>query len=111
MHLRRIKPMRLPRSEKNFCFRGIVEEILFLFASFYQPQKSRYKILCEGGAFPSDQYAIASQVQFHGYNPEEAIIELFPRQGEHAIRHEDVLSAIEKNKNEIALIFIGGVNY
>jgi kynureninase len=67
--------------------------------------------LCEGGAFPSDQYAIASQVKLHGYNPSDAIIELYPRDGEHAIRHEDILSAIEKNKNELALVFIGGVNY
>ena len=89
----------------------LTSNIHFLFASFYQPAKNRYKILCEGGAFPSDQYAIASQVKFHGYDPADAVIELFPRPGEHIIRHEDVLSAIEKNKNELALIFIGGVNY
>lgn len=89
----------------------LTSNIHFLFVSFYQPTKQRYKILCEGSAFPSDQYAIASQVKFHGYNPADAIIELFPRQGEHAIRYEDVLAAIEKNKNELALIFIGGVNY
>jgi kynureninase len=89
----------------------LTSNIHFLFASFYQPTKECYKILCEGGAFPSDQYAIASQVKLHGYNPSDAIIELYPRDGEHAIRHEDILSAIEKNKNELALIFIGGVNY
>lgn len=89
----------------------LTSNIHFLFVSFYQPVKDRYKILCEGGAFPSDQYAIDSQVGFHGYNPAEAIIELYPRKGEHVIRHEDILSTIEKNKNELALIFIGGVNY
>lgn len=89
----------------------LTSNIHFLFASFYRPEKGRYKILCESGAFPSDQYAIDSQVKFHGYNPVDAIIELYPRQGEHAIRHEDILSAIDKNKNELALIFIGGVNY
>src|SRR5215510_9112968 len=89
----------------------LTSNIHFLFASFYRPEKNRYKILCEGGAFPSDQYAIASQLKFHGYNPANATIELYPRQGEHAIRHEDILSAIEKNKNELVLVFIGGVNY
>jgi kynureninase len=82
-----------------------------LMVSFYRPTKDRYKILCEAKAFPSDQYALESQVKFHGYEPEDAIIEVAPRKGEYCIRHEDILEAIEKNKNSIALIMIGGVNY
>lgn len=82
-----------------------------LMVSFYRPTKERYKILCEAKAFPSDQYAIASQIKFHGYNPDDAIIEISAREGEVCIRHEDILSAIEKNKNSLALILIGGVNY
>ena len=97
--------------EEVVAMNQLTSNIHFLFVSFYRPAKGRYKILCEGGAFPSDQYAIDSQVRFHGYNPADAVIELYPRQGEPAVRHEDVLSAIEKNKNELALIFIGGVNY
>ena len=89
----------------------LTSNIHFLFVSFYRPTKTRYKILCEAKAFSSDQYAIASQVKFHGYNPDDAIIEVAPRNGEHTIRHEDILAAIEKNKNELALVFIGGVNY
>jgi len=89
----------------------LTSNIHFLFVSFYRPTKERYKIICEAKAFPSDQYALESQVKFHGYNPEDTIIEVLPRAGEHCIRHEDVLSAIEKNKNELALVFIGGVNY
>ncbi|MBI3501504.1 MAG: kynureninase [Bacteroidetes bacterium] len=89
----------------------LTSNIHFLFVSFYRPTKERYKIICEAKAFPSDQYALESQVKFHGYNPENAIIEVSPRAGEHCIRHEDILSAIEKNKNELALVFIGGVNY
>ena len=89
----------------------LTSNIHFLFVSFYRPTKERYKILCEAKAFPSDQYAIESQVKFHGLNPADAIIEVASRNGEHAIRHEDILSAIEKNKNELALVFIGGVNY
>ena len=82
-----------------------------LMVSFYRPTKQRYKILCEAKAFPSDQYALASQVKFHGFDPTDAIIEVAPREGEHCIHPEDILSAIEKNKNELALILIGGVNY
>lgn len=82
-----------------------------LMVSFYRPTKQRYKILCEAKAFPSDQYALESQVRFHGYTPEDAIIEVSPHEGEYCIRPEDVLSAIETNKDTLALIMIGGVNY
>lgn len=82
-----------------------------LMVSFYRPTKQRYKILCEAKAFPSDQYALESQVRFHGFDPGNAIVEVGPREGEHCIRHEDILLAIEKNKNELALVMVGGVNY
>jgi kynureninase len=82
-----------------------------LMVSFYRPSKTRYKILCEAKAFPSDQYAIESQVRFHNLNPEDAIIEIAPRDNEHCIRHEDILDAIEKNKDSLAIILMGGVNY
>jgi kynureninase len=79
--------------------------------SFYRPTKERYKIVMEAGAFPSDQYAIESQVRFHGYNPEDAIIELKPRDGEHIIHHEDIINAIETNADSIALVMFSGVQY
>ncbi len=82
-----------------------------LMVSFYQPTATRYKILMEGGAFPSDQYAIQSQVKFHGYNPEDAIIEIEPREGEHLIRTEDIVDKIEAHQDEIALVLFGGINY
>jgi kynureninase len=82
-----------------------------MMVSFYRPTKQRYKILCEARAFPSDQYALESQVKFHGFDPATAIIELFPRAGEHCIRTEDIQSVIESNKDELALVLIGGVNY
>ncbi|MBA3901078.1 MAG: kynureninase, partial [Bacteroidetes bacterium] len=82
-----------------------------LMASFYQPTKARFKIVCEAKAFPSDQYALESQVKFHGFNPEDAIIEVKPREGEYIIRHEDVISIIEKTGDSLALVMIGGVNY
>ncbi len=86
-----------------------------LMVSFYRPTKTRYKIVIEGNAFPSDQYAVASQAQFHaktvGFDSSQAIIEVFPREGEFSVRTEDFVDVIEKNKNEIALVMIGGVNY
>lgn len=82
-----------------------------LLVSFYQPSAKRYKILCEAKAFPSDQYALESQVKHHGFKPEEAIIEIKPRDGEHTIRIEDILFYIEKHADDLALVMIGGVNY
>lgn len=82
-----------------------------LMVSFYRPTKSRYKIICEEKAFPSDQYMFQSQVHFHGYNSEDAIIEIKRREGEHNIRLEDILAKIEEVGEELALVLIGGVNY
>lgn len=82
-----------------------------LMVSFYRPTKSRFKILCEHKAFPSDQYVLETQAKFHGFSPEDAILEVKPREGEYLIHHEDILSEIEKHKNDLALIMIGGVNY
>lgn len=89
----------------------LTSNVHFLFVSFYRPTSKRFKIICEAKAFPSDQYVIESQAKFHGYEPDEAIIEVTPRQGEHTIRHEDILEAIDKHKDEVALVFFGGVNY
>ncbi|MES2838479.1 MAG: kynureninase [Bacteroidota bacterium] len=82
-----------------------------LLVSFYKPTAKRYKILCEAKAFPSDQYALESQVKHHGFKPEHAIIEIKARDGEHTVRTEDILFHIEKNADELALVMIGGVNY
>lgn len=82
-----------------------------LMVSFYRPTKQRYKIICEAKAFPSDQYAMESQVKFHGFEYEDAVIEVSPRENEHSIRTEDILSVIEKNKDRVALVLFSGVNY
>ena len=82
-----------------------------LMVSFYQPTKTRYKIICEEKAFPSDQYMFQSQVHFHGYKAEDAIVEIKRREGEHNIRLEDVLAKINEVGDALALVLIGGVNY
>ncbi len=82
-----------------------------LMVSFYRPTKQRYKILCEAKAFPSDQYALQSQVKFHGFEISDALIEIAPRDGEYEVRHDDIYKAIDEHKDSLALIMIGGVNY
>lgn len=82
-----------------------------LLTTFYRPTKERFKIICEAKAFPSDQYALESQVLLAGLDTAAAIIEIEPRVGEHTIRNEDILSSIKAHSEELALVIIGGVNY
>jgi len=82
-----------------------------LMVSFYRPTKTRYKIICEEKAFPSDQYMFQSQVHFHGFDSKDAIVEIKRREGEHNIRLEDILAKIDEVGDELALILFGGVNY
>lgn len=82
-----------------------------LMLSFYRPTKQRYKIIMEAGAFPSDMYAMETQAQLHGFNPEDAVIEIGPRKGEHTIRIEDIEATIKKHKKNLAVVVFGGVNY
>ena len=99
------------KSEEITIMNSLTVNLHLLLVSFYKPTQKRFKILMEGGAFPSDQYALASQVRFHGYDPKEAIIEQFPRPGEDTLRTEDILKTISDNKNELALVLFGGINY
>lgn len=82
-----------------------------MMVSFYRPTAQRYKVIMERGAFPSDQYAIKSQLRFHGLEPANALIELAPRAGEAVLREEDIVATIEKEGGATALILLPGVNY
>ena len=82
-----------------------------LLVSFYRPTAERYKIICEGGAFPSDRYALQSQVEWHGFDAADALIELQPRKGEELVRHEDIIEAINDCGDALALVMLGGVHY
>jgi kynureninase len=82
-----------------------------MMVSFYRPTRERHKIVVERGAFPSDQYAVKSQIHFHGFDPATSLIELTPRPGESCLRHEDIALLIESAGDHIALIMLGGVNY
>jgi len=82
-----------------------------LMVSFYKPNNKRYKIIMEGGAFPSDQYAMESQVKFHGLDPKDAIVEIFPREGEVTLRTEDIVNCIKTHADDLALVLFSGINY
>jgi kynureninase len=99
------------KEEEVVVMNQLTVNLHLLMVSFYRPTKQRYKIICEAKAFPSDQYALESQVRFHGYKYEDAVVEVTPREGEHTIRLEDILSTIEANKDSVALVMFGGVNY
>ena len=82
-----------------------------LMVSFYQPTKTKYKIVIESDAFPSDRYAVQSQLKFHGFDAEDGLVEWRPRDGEELLRMEDLETILEEQGDEIALLLIGGVNY
>ena len=82
-----------------------------MMVSFYRPTENRHKIIIEKDAFPSDIYAVESQIKYHGYSVEDSLIKLTPRNGESAIRTEDIQTIIEREGDEISLIMLGGVNY
>lgn len=82
-----------------------------LMVSFYRPTKSRFKILLEYSPFPSDRYAVESQILFHGFDPKTALVELKPLSGTYEITTEQIAEYLKEEGDEIALILLGGVNY
>ena len=89
------------KEEELVVMNQLTVNLHLLMTSFYRPTKERFRIICEAKAFPSDQYAINSQVKLHGFDPEDTIIEVAPRSGEYNIRTEDILSTIEKYKDHL----------
>ena len=90
---------------------SLTTNLHLLMVSFYRPKGRRTKILCEAKAFPSDQYALETQIRFHGLDPQEHLVEITPRDGEHLIREEDIIEKIKDMGDDLALVMIGGVNY
>ena len=90
---------------------NLTTNLHLMLTSFYRPAAGRYKVLMEGNAFPSDQYAVESQVRLHGFSPDAAIVEVQPRPGAYTLRTEDIVQAIETHGGELALVLFGGINY
>ncbi len=93
------------------CMNSLTVNLHLMMATFYRPTKSRCKILMEDPAFPSDTYAIKSQIAHHGFDPTDGLILVRPREGDYTVRQEDIEAAIEKHGDEIALVLFAGVNF
>jgi kynureninase len=99
------------RPIETVVMNSLTVNLHLLLVSFYRPTTERHKIVIEKGAFPSDRYAVESQVKFHGFDPADSLIEIAPRAGESTLRTEDVLERIEREGQSIATVMFGGVNY
>jgi kynureninase len=99
------------KSSEVVAMNTLTVNLHLMMVSFYRPTQKRHKIIIEGDAFPSDIYAVESQIKHHGFLPENSLIKLRPRDGESAIRTEDIAAILEAEGDEIALIMLGGVNY
>src|SRR6266404_6811989 len=93
------------------CMNSLTVNIHLMMATFYQPTKSRFKILMEEPAFPSDTYAIKSQIVHHGLDPKDALVLARPRKGEFTVQTEEIVDLIEKHADQLAVVMIGGVNF
>lgn len=96
---------------ETIVMNGLTVNLHLMMVSFYRPTTERYKFVIEKGAFPSDQYAVESQLRFHGLDTSDGLIELTPRAGEDTLRTDDILETIDREGDSIALIMLGGVNY
>ena len=99
------------KPEEVVIMNSLTANLHFLMISFYNPTKKRFKILIESDAFPSDRFAVKSQLKLHGFDPKNDLVEWSPRGNENLLRIEDLQEIIKKNGDEIALILVGGVNY
>jgi kynureninase len=93
------------------CMNSLTVNLHLMMATFYRPTKSRFKILMEEPAFPSDTYAIKTQIIHHGLDPKHALVLARPRKGEFTVRTEEIVDLIEKEGDQLAVVMIGGVNF
>jgi kynureninase len=99
------------RSSEVVAMNSLTVNLHLMMVSFYRPTRERHKILIEANAFPSDQYALKSQIRHHGYDPATSLVEIAPRPGEASIRTEDIGELIAREGEQIAVVMLGGVNY
>ena len=99
------------QADEVVAMNSLTVNLHLLFVSFYRPQGARHRILIERTAFSSDRYAVQSQLQFHGYDPKTALLEIAPRAGEDHLRTEDLLATIDQARDQLALVWLPGVQY
>ena len=99
------------RPNEVICMNSLTVNLHLMMATFYRPTKARFKILMEDPAFPSDTYAVKSQIVHHGFDPKEALVLARPREGEFTVRPEEIEALLEKQGEEIALVLLAGVNF
>lgn len=97
--------------EEVVVMNSLTVNLHLMMVSFYRPTAERWQIVIEDSAFPSDSYAVRSQAAFHGHDPDTAVVRLRPRDGEAALRSEDVVSYLTEHGSSVALVLLGGVNY
>jgi kynureninase len=93
------------------CMNSLTVNLHLMMATFYQPTKSRFKVLMEDPAFPSDTYAIKTHIRHHGLDPKEALVLARPREGEFTIRTQDIVDLIEKHAQQLAIVLFAGINF
>jgi len=93
------------------CMNSLTVNLHLMMVSFYRPTPARHRILMEAAAFPSDRYAVESQLRFHGYDPREALVLAAPRPGETSLRIEDLLGLMQRHADTLALVLLPGVQY
>uniref|UniRef100_A0AAQ6A1B8 Kynureninase n=1 Tax=Amphiprion ocellaris TaxID=80972 RepID=A0AAQ6A1B8_AMPOC len=99
------------KSEEVALMNGLTVNLHLLMLAFYKPTAARHKILLENKAFPSDHYAVESQIRLRGFDPQQSMLLLSPRPGEETLRTEDILEVIEKEGDSIAVVMFSGVQY
>lgn len=111
-------PFRKPLSKIVGCheheltvMNTLTVNLHLMMISFYRPTTERFKIIMESGAFPSDQYAVETQVRIHGFDPRDAIIEIEPRPGQKLLHNDDILEAIHLHGDRLSMILLSGINY
>jgi kynureninase len=98
-------------AEEVVAMNTLTVNLHLLMATFYRPSAEKFRIVIEEGAFPSDSHAVASQARLHGFDPAQAVVRLRAREGEAALRTEDIAAELERLRGGVALVLLGGVNY
>ena len=99
------------RPNEVVCMNSLTVNLHLMMATFYRPTKSRFKVLMEEPAFPSDTYAVKSQIMHRGFDPRDAVVLARPRDGEFTVRREEIDAVLERDGEEIALVLLAGVNF